>query len=120
MTILSDSGPIEGSFYLPPSDIVSEPKIVTWKQQGACIFTLITEVDENRLLANNTLTQLSKFFAEHFKNPNITSQPKELISKPDEIISILQQFIPNGQLLFISNNLAKQLKRELDSTILKS
>lgn len=119
ISILTNSPPLEGSFYLPANKLIPEDKIVLWRQHDACIFTMIANPDENRLHINYLLAHLAKVFADHFKNPHITSQPKEILSKPDEILVLMNQFLPNGQCIFMSTPLVKQLKREVDSTIFK-
>lgn len=119
ISILTNAPPLEGSFRMHANKIIKEDKIVLWRQHEACIFTIIAHPDENRLHINYILTHFAKVLSDHFKNPHVTSQPKEILSKPDEILVLLHHFLPNGQCVYMSTPLMKQLKREIDSTILK-
>jgi len=109
---------IEGVFRVPAGKVFSTPKIVLWKLVHSCAYTLICEVDENRLLASNFLELFPSILNEHFKNPQISAQPKEFLVKPEEVLLPLHHFLPNGQLLFMNQQLLKQLKRDVDDILM--
>ncbi|GAM18264.1 hypothetical protein SAMD00019534_014390 [Acytostelium subglobosum LB1] len=121
----SDSGSREGVFRIVPPKFQTTPNItpqndpiapvahyfatskyVIWKQMlGAC-FTIICEEDENRLLVANFLAMFNNILLDHFKNI-ISKSP---VQESEEILLLLHHYLPNGQLLFTSNQYAKHTK----------
>jgi len=92
--------------------------VVLWKQVQRVALVVICEVDENQYLAANFLTLFANLLMDQYKSANILTKPKELLNKPEEMLMLLQTYLPNGQLLFISDQYAKHLRREFDESLL--
>ncbi|EGC38298.1 hypothetical protein DICPUDRAFT_28941 [Dictyostelium purpureum] len=98
-----------------PSLYVSTPKFVIWKKLLGVCFTIICEEDENRLLVSNFLTMFSNVILDNFKTTISKTLPQEILPKSDEILLLLNSYLPNGQLLFISNQFSKQIKTNIQT-----
>ncbi|KAL6042112.1 hypothetical protein QOT17_024593 [Balamuthia mandrillaris] len=109
---------ISGSLGGGPS-CFSSPKIGVWKQFRNTAMLLVCEPDENRYLAANFLSLFASVLAEHFKSPAITAKPKELLSRPEEIMLLLEVYLPNGLLLFTSSHLSKHWRRQAEPLLAK-
>eukprot|EP01127_Copromyxa_protea_P022605 TRINITY_DN819_c0_g1_i1.p1 TRINITY_DN819_c0_g1~~TRINITY_DN819_c0_g1_i1.p1 ORF type:complete len:206 (+),score=51.78 TRINITY_DN819_c0_g1_i1:58-675(+) len=107
----------EGVLYIPESDLFSTPKIVMWYQFNLVAYSMICEEDDNRALVASTLPLLARVISDSKKTSQGPSS--ELLLHPEEVFAILQSYLPNGQLLFISANFAKHVKKEVDAIILK-
>eukprot|EP00005_Dracoamoeba_jomungandri_P013421 CAMPEP_0174271228 /NCGR_PEP_ID=MMETSP0439-20130205/47168_1 /TAXON_ID=0 /ORGANISM="Stereomyxa ramosa, Strain Chinc5" /LENGTH=149 /DNA_ID=CAMNT_0015361087 /DNA_START=92 /DNA_END=541 /DNA_ORIENTATION=- len=105
---------LEGIFVLPAGDLFQEHKIVVWAQIQHCAFVLICEEDENRLLASNFIRKFAIIVMDHFKNTQLAMNPKEVSAKLDEILLLLDNFLPDGQLLFSSPHFTAHLQKEFD------
>jgi hypothetical protein len=103
---------LEGMFRVTQADLFPAPKIVVWREFQGIAWTVICEMDENRMLANHFLQSFPKLLLEHFKIQQLTVDL--VLSKIEELLLLLQQTLPNGQLLFLSGNLAKHLRKEMD------
>jgi len=75
-------------------------------------YTLILELEENRALATQFLGALPRIFSDLTKKPSSTGS--EFFNRPEEAIILINSFLPNGQLLFMTPNLAKHLRKEVD------
>jgi hypothetical protein len=128
-------------FYLPPSKVISSSKIVLWRLQELTMYTIVCYPDENRLLAGQFLKALPRYLSDQFKAASISATPREVrwttvlfssfiltklhwvlqfFLRPDDFMTVLHQFLPGGQLLFMSDDFEKQLKRESDALSPKS
>jgi len=115
----------EGVFRIVPEDALSnsqsplfkKSKIVIWKQIVCTAYILICEEDENRLLASQFLNIFTKAIDDHFKKPGVCGYPKEFLSRVEEFLVLMNVFLPNGQLLFISTPFAKYLRKEAESML---
>ncbi|KAM9983330.1 hypothetical protein ACTFIY_000066 [Dictyostelium cf. discoideum] len=94
-----------------PSIYVTTSKYCIWKKILGVCFTIVCEDDENRLLASNFLTLFSNVIVDIFKTTiTKTINPMDILPRSDEILLLLNSYLPNGQLLFISNQFSKQIK----------
>jgi len=109
----------EGAFWVPKGDLFCSNFIVLWHQVQAVAYVLICYEEENRALGINFLQNFPKELSEYYKTNMATDQGMEFFSRPEEVLILLQSFLPNGQLLFITPNLAKHLKKEAESTLAK-
>jgi len=109
----------EGAFWIPREDLFSSNLVVLWHQVQSVAYVLICDEDENRALGINFLQNFPKELSEYYKANNQTDQGMEFFSRPEEVLILLQSFLPNGQLLFITPNFAKHLKKEAESTLAK-
>jgi hypothetical protein len=110
-----DANPsIDGIYLLPPNDITQQPLQVVWRQCDACLFSLVCFEDENELLALNFLQVLPKLIIEQYRTQQICQTPRDLMSRPEELVSLLQGYLPHGLLQTLPNSLSKQIKREMD------
>jgi len=83
------------------------------------IYSLCCQEEENSLLASQFLHLFPKILDEHYKKPGISSSPKEFLSRPEEFLVLLHFFLPNGHLLFITTQFAKQLRKDAETLLLK-
>ena len=116
LTMTGDAYPsFDGIYLLPSNDITQKPLQVVWRHCDACLFSLVCYDDENTLLALNFLQLLPKLLVEQYRTQQICQNPRELVARPEEILVLLNTYIPHGLLQTIPNSLAKQLKRESDA-----
>jgi len=108
----------EGVFHVPSGEFFNDPKIVVWRKVGMVAYTLILELDENRALASQLLGALPRIFSDLTKKPSSTGY--EFFNRPEEALILINSFLPNGQLLFITPNLAKHLRKEVDYNLAKT
>ena len=54
-----------GLFHLVRGDPFAAPKAVLWQISDGCAFVLVCDSDENRLLAESTLSLLVRLIHEH-------------------------------------------------------
>eukprot|EP01112_Ceratiomyxa_fruticulosa_P009650 TRINITY_DN2526_c0_g2_i1.p1 TRINITY_DN2526_c0_g2~~TRINITY_DN2526_c0_g2_i1.p1 ORF type:complete len:223 (+),score=35.89 TRINITY_DN2526_c0_g2_i1:69-671(+) len=125
----------EGIFRVPINSTTelyfSQPKFILWRRALGALYTLVIESDENRLLASNFLSLFGKVLSDHFKlisvksggpsssninpqNPSLGLTPtSEFFMRPEEVIVLLQHYLPNGQLLFLSTQFSKHVKANI-------
>ncbi|KAN0033563.1 hypothetical protein ACTFIV_000024 [Dictyostelium citrinum] len=97
-----------------PSIYVTTSKYCIWKKILGVCFTIICEDDENRLLASNFLTLFSNVIVDVFKTTiTKTINPMDILTRSEELLLLLNSYLPNGQLLFISNQFSKQIKTNI-------
>lgn len=105
---------------MPAGDLFRDPKIVIWYQYNQLAYSMICEEDESRALVAAVLPFLAKLISESKKTASGPSGvATELLLHPEEVFAILQNYLPNGQLLFLTSNFAKHMKKEVDGIILK-
>lgn len=93
-------------------DIDSDPRLfVFWRAIHATCFTVVCDEVDNRQLAAQWLDVMARMIAEHFRNPNVLQTPDVLLSQPAELHFLLHQLLPSGQLLHLTDTLAKLLLR---------
>jgi len=111
----------EGVFWVPRGELFSSPKVVLWRKTKNVAYTLICEEDENPALGSYFLESFPNVLSEYYKKTTPSSTlGMEFFLRPEEVLVLLQSFLPNGQLLFISPNLSKHLKKEAENTLSKS
>eukprot|EP01098_Paradermamoeba_levis_P015994 TRINITY_DN8406_c0_g4_i1.p1 TRINITY_DN8406_c0_g4~~TRINITY_DN8406_c0_g4_i1.p1 ORF type:complete len:217 (-),score=69.69 TRINITY_DN8406_c0_g4_i1:4-654(-) len=92
--------------------------LVVWKRVNNTSYTMICEEEENAVLAANFLSLFIKVLNEHFKFTPATSNTKEMMMKPEEVLVLLQNYLPSGQLLFINSSFARFLKKEVEFVLM--
>ncbi|XP_074847736.1 AP-5 complex subunit sigma-1 [Carettochelys insculpta] len=105
-----------GVFRLPPGDPFAENKTVLWLAVLSLGFALVCDPQENLVLAENTLRLLVRCLLEHLK---LLSQGSNVVLKADKTEIILSKFLPHGQLLFLNDQFAQGLEKELSSCLPK-
>lgn len=106
----------DGVFTLPPNDITKQPLTVVWRHCDACLFSLVCYEDENQLLALNFLQNLPKLMQDQYRVTQICQNPRDIMMRPEELLTIINTFLPKGLLQTVPNSLMRQLKRESDAT----
>jgi hypothetical protein len=98
-------------------DIDTDPRLfVFWRAIHATCFTVVCDEVDNRQLAAQWLDVMARMIAEHFRNPNVLQTPDVLLSQPAELHVLLHQLLPSGQLLHLTDTLAKLLLRNSEQT----
>ncbi|XP_069779631.1 AP-5 complex subunit sigma-1 [Narcine bancroftii] len=105
-----------GVFRLSAGDVFTEETIVVWMGVLSLGFALICDLNENLMLAENTLRLLVKYFKEHLK---LFVQSNDIVLKTDKIEAILNMFLPHGQLMFINCCFLQSLEKELSASMFK-
>ncbi|KAG8185047.1 hypothetical protein JTE90_017068 [Oedothorax gibbosus] len=90
-------------------------KPVVWHSYCGCLFILVCENTENRILAASTLFFLIRTLRDFL--PKMTSNSSELVFKADVVSLIANTFLPNGQLLFMNNQANQQLIKEIQKAL---
>ncbi|KAJ7383682.1 AP-5 complex subunit sigma-1 [Desmophyllum pertusum] len=103
-----------GVFRLSPGNPYKVERVVLWKGLANSGFTLVCEKDENRVVAENILDLVIRHLQEYCQ---VILQPSEAILKVDKVATIIHQFLPNGQLLFMNNRYLRQVEKELEQVI---
>lgn len=115
LTMTGDAYPsFDGVYSLPSNDITKQPLQVVWRQCDAILFSMVCYDDENTLLALNFLQLLPRLLSEQYRTQQICQTPREILARPEELLSLLSTFLPHGLLQTIPNSLAKQMKRDSD------
>lgn len=105
----------DGVYSLPSNDIVKQPLTVYWRRQQGLIFTLLCYEDENKSAILDFLQNIPKLLSLQLKNPQLCSNPRDIMAKPEEVLVLLHSLIPMGLLPIYPSSIFKQLKRELDT-----
>lgn len=99
--------------FLPADEEGGHPgRIVIWMGALNCAMTLVCYPAENRLAAELTLKELVKYTQQHCQ---VWGQAIEAVLKADRVTLIVNQFLPNGQLLISNHRLIRQLEKELEA-----
>jgi len=115
LAMSGDANPsVDGIYTLPPNEITKQQLHVVWRHCEACLFSLVCYEDENRLLGFNFLQILPRLISDQYRQQQICQTPRELLSRPEELLTVINTFLPNGLLQTMPNSLSKQLKREAD------
>ncbi|KAJ3425365.1 ap-5 complex subunit sigma-1 [Anaeramoeba flamelloides] len=107
-----------GVFRVPESSLFQKPKVVVWKKVLNLCYTLILSPEENRMAAQHFLKFFIQLLNEHFKNNTVSSKPKLLLTKPEEVLILIEKTIPNGNLIYANSFVVKNLRTEIEATIL--
>lgn len=115
LAMAGDGSPsIDGIYSLPPNQITKQPLRVVWKHHESCLFSLVCYEDENHLIGLNFLQLLPRLIVDQYRQQQICQTPRELLARPEEILAVLNTYLPNGLLQAMPNALARQLKRDSD------
>jgi len=106
-------------FALPSGEFFTEPKTVVWRRVNQVAYTLICEPDENRILASHFLANLPRIFSDLTKKPASVAGG-EFFNRPEEALILINSYLPNGQLLFVTPNFSKHIRREVDNNLSKT
>nr|XP_033789492.1 AP-5 complex subunit sigma-1 [Geotrypetes seraphini]XP_033789568.1 AP-5 complex subunit sigma-1 [Geotrypetes seraphini]XP_033789664.1 AP-5 complex subunit sigma-1 [Geotrypetes seraphini] len=105
-----------GVFSLAPGDPFHECKTVLWLGVLSLGFVLICDMHDNLTLAEDTLKLIVKYLIEHLR---LLSQGSDVILKADKTETILNTFLPHGQLLFLNHQFILALEKEMNSSMSK-
>jgi hypothetical protein len=72
---------------------------------------LILQKEENRILAENVLKLLIRYFQEYLR---VLNQPAEAALKADRVCLILHKLLPDGALVFMNHRVIRAIERELE------
>uniref|UniRef100_A0A2L2YI91 AP-5 complex subunit sigma-1 n=1 Tax=Parasteatoda tepidariorum TaxID=114398 RepID=A0A2L2YI91_PARTP len=90
-------------------------KQIVWHSYYGCLYILVCDQTDNRILAASTLFFLIKTIKDLL--PKITLSHSEIVQKADVISVVVNTFMPCGQLLFINNQAAQQLIKDIQKAI---
>jgi hypothetical protein len=82
-----------------------------WLGSAGVCHVVVCDKETNLELALNFLVVFSTLLGEQSKG-GVT---ETFSVKPDEVLTLLEKFLPCGQLLVLHTNLIKHLKKEADS-----
>ena len=100
-----------GFFRLKAGQPFTDDKVVVWFGAGNTGFTLILHKEENRILAENVLKLLIRYFQEYLR---VLNQPAEAALKADRVCLILHKLLPDGALVFMNHRVIRAIERELE------
>lgn len=84
----------------------------------SCCFLLILDVeDANVHLAAHFLCVFIAACTEHFGHFGIFQSPVQFYNRPEEVLVLLDKFLPNGQLMYLRGNLVKVYLEEAQSVL---
>lgn len=89
-------------------------KVVIWCAVTTTAFAFILDNDENRLLANIVLKFIVKYLQDYGQ---AMTKPKDIVSKPDVVMNIIDCLLPEGQLRFMNHKVVKDLERNLEQMV---
>eukprot|EP00299_Pterocystis_sp_00344_P011112 c5129_g1_i2.p1 GENE.c5129_g1_i2~~c5129_g1_i2.p1 ORF type:complete len:122 (+),score=19.62 c5129_g1_i2:233-598(+) len=101
----------DGVVPIMANELFQTNKVVLWEQVARVAFVLVLEPHENRLLAANFLSRFISGLADHYRNPMFPASPKELLSKSEDLLTMLHQMLPSGQLLFANRAFVRHLRQ---------
>ena len=76
---------------------------------------MICNQDENQLQAENILSIIVKYSHDCILNQE--QNMAEILTKGEKIATILQLYLPNGQITFLNNKVIKQLEKQLETLL---
>lgn len=100
-----------GFFRLRKGQPFADDKVVVWMGAGNTAFTLILHTEENRVLAENVLKLLIRYFQDYLR---VLNQPAEAALKADKVCLILHKLLPDGALIFMNHRVVRAIDRELE------
>ena len=86
-----------------------------WHGAAGVCHALVCQRSCNADLGLNFLQVFASVLADHAKGGALET----FQVKPDEALVLLDKFLPSGQLLVLSNNLIRHLKKEADAVIIQ-
>ncbi|XP_067136507.1 uncharacterized protein [Centruroides vittatus] len=92
-----------------------EEKVICWHTLKGRIYILLCEKHENRVLAGRILITLVAKLQEYLPAANVILM--EPINKVEIVASLVNTFLPNGQLLFVHHRPLKQLDKNLHKLV---
>ncbi|GFR18879.1 uncharacterized protein TNCT_373711 [Trichonephila clavata] len=90
-------------------------KPVVWHSYCGCLYILVCDKTENRILAASTLFSLIRTLKDLL--PKIINSSFELVQKADVVSLIVNTFLPNGQLLFLNNQATQLLIKDIQKAL---
>ncbi|XP_014845226.1 PREDICTED: AP-5 complex subunit sigma-1 [Poecilia mexicana] len=94
----------------------SEEMSVLWLGVQSLGFTLVCEPQDNLLLAEGVLRNLTRHCLD---NLHMLGQGSEVLLKSSRIDVLLSRLLPHGQLLFLNHRFAQSLEKEVASSMAK-
>lgn len=101
-----------GIIRLPGGKFFQDDKSAVWLGAGNSGFTMVCDKGENLMLAESVLKLVIRFLQEHTR---ILGQQTENLLKCDRITMVVEQFLPNGILLFMNHRVVRQTEKELET-----
>ena len=92
--------------------LLARDAVVVWRSVNKVAFSLVVREEENMQAAASFLKILSLVLAEHFKSDRITESPGDLLERTDEIHGLLLYLLPVGELMVMTVNMARHLRKE--------
>ncbi|XP_048338271.1 AP-5 complex subunit sigma-1-like [Sphaerodactylus townsendi] len=103
-----------GVFRLLRGDPFCEDKTVLWLGVHSLGFALVCDPHENLMVAESALRLVVKLLLEHLK---LLSSGSDVVLKADKTEVILGRLLPHGQLLFLNDQFARGLEREVAAAL---
>ncbi|XP_064603612.1 AP-5 complex subunit sigma-1-like [Liolophura sinensis] len=101
-----------GIIRLPAGKFFQDDKSAVWLGAGNSGFTMVCDKGENLMMAESVLKLVVRFLQEHTR---ILGQQTENLLKCDRITMVVEQFLPNGILLFMNHRVIRQMEKELET-----
>ncbi|GIY60261.1 uncharacterized protein CDAR_28291 [Caerostris darwini] len=102
----------KGIFNVKIKDI---QKPIVWHSYCGCLYILVCDDTENRILAASTLFSIIRTLKDLL--PKIMSSSSELVFKVDVVSLIVNSFLPSGQLLFLNNQAMQLLIKDIQKAV---
>jgi len=94
-------------------------RCICWKAHSETILSVVFDPKtENKTACLNFVQQFPLIVENHFKRPSIMQSWRELMSKPEEVLMLLNSLIQNGTIIFANSSYSKFLRREIVSLLL--
>eukprot|EP01108_Squamamoeba_japonica_P007441 TRINITY_DN6259_c0_g1_i1.p1 TRINITY_DN6259_c0_g1~~TRINITY_DN6259_c0_g1_i1.p1 ORF type:complete len:232 (-),score=44.94 TRINITY_DN6259_c0_g1_i1:46-741(-) len=91
------------------------PVRVVWKTTGKLGIALVCDALDNRHLAVQWCRVMARALAEHYRSAHAMQEPAQLLVEPAAVHVLVQTMLPDGNLLFLTDTLAKQLFKTSES-----
>ncbi|KFM76383.1 hypothetical protein X975_20834, partial [Stegodyphus mimosarum] len=95
--------------------VMEVQKPTVWHSYSGCLYILVCDSSDNRILAARTLVILIRTFRDLL--PRISNGISEFVSKANIVSLIVNTFIPSGQLLFFHNQAIQQVTKDLQKAV---
>ncbi|XP_077992682.1 AP-5 complex subunit sigma-1-like [Glandiceps talaboti] len=103
-----------GIFRLRDGDPFKEERLVVWTGTVNCAFVLVCYKHENRIQAESVLRTIVRYLQEYVR---VISRPTEAMTKADKVTTVIHQFLPNGQILFMNHRVIRQFEKEMEALL---
>eukprot|EP00943_MAST-04B_sp_MAST-4B-sp1_P007578 g7578.t1 len=106
-------GAEEGVTRIPRGSLFERAKILVWRHVLGCGYTLVCEPHENLVMASTWISNFIAVLSKHFNNPRISQRTEIFTDSYEDILTIVNTFLPCGVLCMYNGSMVNQLHKSI-------